>query len=297
MVIRRGLIYVLDQVLAVQPNVVAPSRISTPLSLRGPGYRMRSNTLFAPLDTATGAVTSEEICESVSKFYDTVQTVPTAVTFGGGFSEPLVGHGTTLQAIRSIKEDRHGLRCVVQTLGNGVMGAVPELVELDSDLRTMPGSDGDSKLEVWVDVTEGVPECAGLIATLVEGGVKVNATASEKVSKAKVKEAFNIASSLGASQCFLRSYHEESLYDILGCDSGDDFDTLRASYLAQVKAEHPDVREGGDDGGNRIAMITEAWETLKDAEKRRAYDHDFVADLALNAQETDFFQDSNTKMA
>ena len=216
----------LDQVLAVQPNAILPSK-STPLSLRGPGYRMRSSTLFARLDCSTSVITSSEICESVGRFYDTVQTVPTAVTFGGGFSEPLSDHSTTLEAIRSIKEDRHGLRFVVQTLGGGVMGAVADVVALDSDLRGMPGSDGDSKLEVWVDVTEGVPEASGVIATLVEGGVKVNATASEKISKSKVKETFAIASSLGASECFLRSYHEESLYDILGCEVGSDFDELR----------------------------------------------------------------------
>ena len=57
------------------------------------------------------------------------------------------------------------------------------------------------------------------------------------------------------------------------------------------------MREDGDDGGNRISLITEAYELLKDNEKRSAYDKDFVADLALNAEETDFFQSSNSKMA
>ena len=71
----------------------------------------------------------------------------------------------------------------------------------------------------------------------------------------------------------------------------------RASYLSQVKASHPDVSSGDSSGSNRIAAVTEAWETLKDAEKRRAYDEDHVADLALNAEESDFFRSGNAKMA
>ena len=75
------------------------------------------------------------------------------------------------------------------------MGAVEEIVELDAELRGMPGSDGDSKLEIWVDLTEGFQEPSGVIATLAEGGVKVNATASEKVSRgAKTTESTELVS-------------------------------------------------------------------------------------------------------
>ena len=84
--IRKGLVYVIDRVLAVQPNALTVG--STPMSLRGPGYRMPTSSLFTTLDAAS-PVNAEEVNDAVSRFYNAVAVTPTAVAFGGGFSEPL----------------------------------------------------------------------------------------------------------------------------------------------------------------------------------------------------------------
>jgi len=179
--------------------------------------------------------------------------------------------------------------------GVNVSESLQSVVELNDRLRDAPGSDGDSKLEVWVDMTTSIPKSAATIAHLTESGVSVNATVTEKLSKSKLKEVKAIAGGLGVGRVFVRSYHPETLYDVLDCQPTDTPDVIKSKYLEAVKANHPDVV--GVEGEEKIVRITEAYEVLKDSEKKKSYDEDFTADLALNVEEEDFFQQTNTKMA
>jgi len=64
------------------------------------------------------------------------------------------------------------------------------------------------------------------------------------------------------------------LYKILGVDKGADAATLKQAYRKLAMENHPD--KGGDQ--NRFAEINNAYDTLKDPQKRAAYDHFGTAD-------------------
>jgi molecular chaperone DnaJ len=59
-------------------------------------------------------------------------------------------------------------------------------------------------------------------------------------------------------------------YVILDVPSDASPEEIHAAYRRLVKASHPDV--SGADSGRRFREVQEAWETLGDAERRRAYD-------------------------
>jgi molecular chaperone DnaJ len=59
-------------------------------------------------------------------------------------------------------------------------------------------------------------------------------------------------------------------YAILGVPSDASSEEIHAAYRRLVKASHPDV--SGAESGARFREVQEAWETLGDAERRRAYD-------------------------
>ncbi|GMH84655.1 hypothetical protein TrVE_jg5596 [Triparma verrucosa] len=184
-------------------------------------------------------------------------------------------------------------------MSEGVLDSIDEVVSLNEELKNKPGSDGDARLEVWIDMTRDFRKGATCVSMLVEGGVKVNVTVSEELSKGKIKEVKGIAGGMGVGDVFVRSYHGESLYDVLGVEEGVEEgvggEEIKRAYYKAVKANHPDVV--GEIGEDNILKITEAYEILKDSEKRRLYDEEFVADLACNREEEDFFGKSNTKMA
>jgi curved DNA-binding protein len=60
-------------------------------------------------------------------------------------------------------------------------------------------------------------------------------------------------------------------YDILGVDPGADQDAIRRAYRKLARKYHPDVSKETD-AESRFKDVSEAYEVLKDPEKRAAYD-------------------------
>src|SRR5215470_3118522 len=64
----------------------------------------------------------------------------------------------------------------------------------------------------------------------------------------------------------------KTLYDLLGARANDDADGLRNAFRRAAKANHPDLRAGDPDAPMRFREIVEAYDILRDAEQRAAYD-------------------------
>ena len=105
---------------------------------------------------ATDEPSSEEILAAVNKFHE-LGAHPGAICFGGGHAEPLSANfEQTIDAMRQIRLKWHGTPIVVQT--NGLFSENLEaLCELHREWRSAPGSDGDSKLSVWVNLAASNP--------------------------------------------------------------------------------------------------------------------------------------------
>ena len=300
---RRGLVWVSRQTLMVQPNTLAGSVLS-PLRQRGAGYRLPLDSAYRPLQQEgefAGAPTTEEMLSAVEHFHS-AGAHPAAICFGGGHSEPLGSNADNVMgAMREIRRKWHGTPIVLQT--NGLSSEhVDAVCELNAEWRDAPGSDGDAKLSVWVNlaasnppeydrvmkpgVKMGFQQVCGFITQLTDHQVNVIATASE-VPKVRMKMVQQVATGLGCSNFFSRSYHAETCYDILGVASDCSADEVREGYLAKAKSLHPDVNQG-EDNVDAMARVTEAYDILRDPELRKLYD-DGVADLVLNAKEDDLF--------
>jgi curved DNA-binding protein CbpA len=63
-----------------------------------------------------------------------------------------------------------------------------------------------------------------------------------------------------------------NLYDLLGARPDDDTESLRKAYRLAVKTSHRDHHGGDQDAAARFRQIAEAYEILRDAEQRAAYD-------------------------
>jgi curved DNA-binding protein CbpA len=64
----------------------------------------------------------------------------------------------------------------------------------------------------------------------------------------------------------------KNLYDLLGARPDDDAENLRKAYRKAAKASHPDRHGGDQDAAARFRQIAEAYNILRDAEQRAAYD-------------------------
>jgi curved DNA-binding protein CbpA len=64
----------------------------------------------------------------------------------------------------------------------------------------------------------------------------------------------------------------ENLYDLLGVHPDDDAESLRKAYLEAAKASHPDHHGDDPEAAARFRQIAEAYEILRDAGQRAAYD-------------------------
>jgi curved DNA-binding protein CbpA len=64
----------------------------------------------------------------------------------------------------------------------------------------------------------------------------------------------------------------KNLYDLLGARPDDDNENLRKAYRKAAKTSHPDRHGGDQDAAARFRLIAEAYEILRDAEQRAAYD-------------------------
>lgn len=62
-------------------------------------------------------------------------------------------------------------------------------------------------------------------------------------------------------------------YEILGVDRSAEQEVIDAAYLAMMRRYHPDTFTGlKAEGERRAKQLNEAYATLRDAERRRAYD-------------------------
>jgi molecular chaperone DnaJ len=61
-------------------------------------------------------------------------------------------------------------------------------------------------------------------------------------------------------------------YEVLGVDRGADGETIKKSYRKLALQFHPDRNNGSSDAEERFKEITEAYEVLRDSDKRAAYD-------------------------
>lgn len=64
-----------------------------------------------------------------------------------------------------------------------------------------------------------------------------------------------------------------SHYDVLGVDASSSLEQLRHAYRAAAKASHPD-RGGSPEA---FARVQQAWEQLRDPQRRAAYDRDLAS--------------------
>jgi curved DNA-binding protein CbpA len=64
----------------------------------------------------------------------------------------------------------------------------------------------------------------------------------------------------------------KTLYDLLDAHPDDDAEALRAAYRRAAKANHPDLHAGDRYAAIRFRQIAEAYEILRDGERRATYD-------------------------
>src|SRR3982750_3406208 len=65
---------------------------------------------------------------------------------------------------------------------------------------------------------------------------------------------------------------EQDYYDLLGIQRGADEAAIKAAYRRMAKEHHPDRQNGCKDAEARFKAINEAYDVLKDPQKRAAYD-------------------------
>ena len=96
---RKGLVWISRQTLMIQPNLLANA--ASPMGQRGPGYRLPTDSSYAPLNNPTQPVTAAEIIDATNFFYD--QNIhPHTICFGGGGSEPLATLPMVMEAMDAI---------------------------------------------------------------------------------------------------------------------------------------------------------------------------------------------------
>src|SRR3954452_13544143 len=61
-------------------------------------------------------------------------------------------------------------------------------------------------------------------------------------------------------------------YDVLGVQKGSDEAALKGAYRKLAMQFHPDRNPGSTDAEHKFKEINEAYDTLKDPQKRAAYD-------------------------
>ena len=65
---------------------------------------------------------------------------------------------------------------------------------------------------------------------------------------------------------------EQDYYNLLGVQRGADPETIKAAYRKLAKEHHPDRHNGCSEREAQFKAINEAYDCLKDPQKRAAYD-------------------------
>lgn len=328
--LRRGVVWISHQTVMVQANHKPLSNVASPMMQRGYGYRLPTRSAFQPLATnkennsSFATATATEMVDGVDWFHN--QNIhPQSICFGGGHSEPLASLSAVTEAMRSIREQRHGTPLVLMTNGlyqsnddNVRQDVSHAIIDMHEEWRDAPGSDGDSKLSVFINVGGSSPseyddvmrlksnsnnsdngveegkgfyEVCGFITNLVESGVRVYGTGSYHPTIANIKQVEAVCLGMGCSDFFARSYHPRTLYDVLELQDGtSDLQLIKEAYRTKAKELHPDVMKKRSDVDEKISMeeVTEAYNVLSDENLRSLYESD-VADLILNDHEEDYF--------
>lgn len=69
---------------------------------------------------------------------------------------------------------------------------------------------------------------------------------------------------------------DKNLYQILGLDPSASDDAIRRRYRELARQLHPDLTGGEVRAGVTMAEVNEAWSTLSDRQRRRAYDASLI---------------------
>src|SRR4051812_16680758 len=84
---------------------------------------------------------------------------------------------------------------------------------------------------------------------------------------------------------------EQDYYDLLGVPRGADDATIKAAYRRLAKEHHPDRKNGCKEAEAHFKAINEAYDVLKDPQKRAAYDR-FGKSAFHNGASSDPFGDA-----
>lgn len=110
--------------------------------------------------------------------------------------------------------------------------------------------------DVGIEFQRVTPELAEAIESLAQSG--------------RVRKRFGAADAAGGKSV-TASVNLPDLYEQLGVDERADERQIQHAYREMARRYHPDVNKS-DEAHDRFVQISRAYEVLRDAEKRQAYD-------------------------